>query len=63
VLAQSSEGFAADAEFDFGFFLHGRKIQDRERSRGNVWLPRPCSVQHSLNLRAATVYSGDRMVL
>jgi hypothetical protein len=50
VLAQGGEGFAADAEFDFGFFLHGRKIQDRERSRGNRWLPRSCSVQDSTKI-------------
>jgi hypothetical protein len=63
VLAQGSEGFAADAEFDFSFFLHGRNIQNRERSRGNVWLPRPCSVQESNFLRPAAVYSARRMVL
>ena len=45
VLTQRGEGLAADAKLDFSFFLHGRYIQDRERSRGKEWLPRSCSVQ------------------
>ena len=57
------EGFAADAQFNFGFFLHGRKIQERLRSREKVWLPRPCSVQDSPPRRAARVYSAAQIAL